>query len=1608
MRILGPRFALPAALVAAALFAPPARADELYGSVERTAAPGERALVKLRSDVPGPARLLLFRVEEPAALLASGIDLTRGETALPRLAASLSRAIAEAPRAGAPAIPAVEGDAPAGSAVDARLSFISSTAAALPAAAREGASETVVEVALPSSGLYLVEVRRGDRRLLLPALSSRLVLVTKRDASRLLVWAVDRTSGTPIDRVAVEATAAGKAVASGTTDARGLVSLAVSGTPTLDVRGTRGDDWAFGAETWFPAGAADRRVHAFTNQPAYRPGERVEAKGIVRAVRDGESVLDDGAREAVVRFLAAGDRELGRVTAPISADLGTFAAGLDLPKDAPLGDATLLVEIGGKSYAAPFRIEEYRRPTFEVTVAATPARVGARAPVEFRVAAALFEGGPVANAPVTWTLSYHRVDRDLFPADDLARLFFGTEREAYADVPAGAGEAKLDAQGRATISVTAPDSLPGTGALEDGFLTLRTNVVGPDRTVVAGAGTAAFDAKPLTVALKTDKHLYGAEGVAHVTVRAVLAGGAPAAGRAGALSASLERKGRAAVPGEERLTGAVPFTTGPDGTATLDVPFSENGRWALTAALPRAASEPAGPAVSGTVHVWVAGERADVGFSGDRLEVVADKDTYAVGDVARLLVLSPAGGRPFLSTIEGARLLSFDLVALPGPDDRGSSALVELKVEAAHAPNAFVGVALVDHGNVLSTTKLLRVPPVEKVLTPVVMAARPELEPGAVTTLRVAVTDRGGRPAAGAEVAVAVVDDSLYALYADPAAPLAPFFHPARRNEVRTGGPVHLLSTAYSIGTERAEHGVTVASGAVPAPATSAPPPPSPAAPRPARDGGAPAEAPRGEEPGMGDGGGGAVRARNGAAALGDADDRLSEGKKSKDGSAGEGPLEARADFRASVAWFAAVRTGPDGTADLGEVKFADSLTRWRITANAVDAATRVGTSTTTVRTAKKVLTRVTLPRFLRAGDSVEAPWILHSLLEAPAEARYVASVTGLTLKGQAQGAETLAPGAVVAHDLLLLAPAVGPASVRAELRTDAGSDAIEQRIPVLPLGIGKTLVTMGFAEGPMSLPPLSLPPTAEAGTARLKVVVTPTYAQAVGAALPYLLDYPYGCTEQTMSRLVSVVVAKAARDAFHVPLRGRLEELPKMLDAGLSRLEALQHRDGGFGWWPTDASDLPMTAYVVHGLSRAIAVAEDPARARAILDRSAAWLAAARAAAPKDRTATAVDAFVLMALADAGKLSPADLPPAFGDGVVVVPPLQRAFWLRAAIAAKAPAKDVETHLQSLLLHAVRDASGTHWFDAGGVPAARTGRGPAWEDDGVEANAWVLGALLAADPKHPDLAGGARWLLAQRRGGDRWKSTRDTAVCVAFLTRLAAATGDLGAGRSVGVSLGGVPLRKVVVTPETAFTADATIEVDAAALPAGPLVVSVAPEGGSAVVAASLSFTETGPAIGATNAGYSVERRFYLLEPSGPGGALRRRPVTETVPSGALLDVDVAVTTERAQEFVMVTSPLAAGFEPEKAFGAYDGAGPAKAVRPDHEETRDDREVFFVKAMTPGTHVFRHRVRATHVGGFSALPAQAECMYFPDVRGNGRGETFEVSKGAPAGREEGK
>ncbi|MHA1675413.1 MAG: MG2 domain-containing protein, partial [Promethearchaeota archaeon] len=81
------------------------------------------------------------------------------------------------------------------------------------------------------------------------------------------------------------------------------------------------------------------------------------------------------------------------------------------------------------------------------------------------------------------------------------------------------------------------------------------------------------------------------------------------------------------------------------------------------------------------------------------------------------------------------------------------------------------------------------------------------------------------------------------------------------------------------------------------------------------------------------------------------------------------------------------------------------------------------------------------------------------------------------------------------------------------------------------------------------------------------------------------LIGYPYGCVEQTISKLLpSVLIFQYLQVTDQ--LTSDLEfQIQQIVAQGLSRLYAMQHVDGGWGWWEDDESRLYMTSIVLSAL---------------------------------------------------------------------------------------------------------------------------------------------------------------------------------------------------------------------------------------------------------------------------------------------------------------------------------------------------------------------------------------------------------------------------------------
>ncbi|UCG00682.1 MAG: hypothetical protein JSW11_13810 [Candidatus Heimdallarchaeota archaeon] len=143
-------------------------------------------------------------------------------------------------------------------------------------------------------------------------------------------------------------------------------------------------------------------------------------------------------------------------------------------------------------------------------------------------------------------------------------------------------------------------------------------------------------------------------------------------------------------------------------------------------------------------------------------------------------------------------------------------------------------------------------------------------------------------------------------------------------------------------------------------------------------------------------------------------------------------------------------------------------------------------------------------------------------------------------------------------------------------------SDAIRKPLDVIPNGVSFEARNSGFVT---TNPSFSYEKYEEAVQATEFLQLTLGFGTAAISSWERLVGYPYGCVEQTTSRLIpNALVLQYLAEIGQLDNETE-EEIHNMIVSGLSRLYSFQHRDGGWGWWHDDESKVFMTSLAIYCL---------------------------------------------------------------------------------------------------------------------------------------------------------------------------------------------------------------------------------------------------------------------------------------------------------------------------------------------------------------------------------------------------------------------------------------
>ncbi len=643
-----------------------------------------------------------------------------------------------------------------------------------------------------------------------------------------------------------------------------------------------------------------------------------------------------------------------------------------------------------------------------------------------------------------------------------------------------------------------------------------------------------------------------------------------------------------------------------------------------------------------------------------------------------------------------------------------------------------------------------------------------------------------------------------------------------------------------------------------------------------------------------------------------------------------------------AVIWREAVLADTEGRAafnlDLPELTGA-----LRLMAVAV-SGDRYGSAEQRVVLTSPLMIEAGWPRFLAPGDRVQVPLKLLNTTGSDLSAAVQIDIDGPAKRiDEAVGGKIDVPanGAVTVF-VAIEATGIGPVEISATAVAGTGERGVSgARFPVRPATplIVKSVLNRVPAGETIEFP------AAEGFLAGAHRTLTFSAEPALDLrpAVESLIAYPYGCVEQTTSRLMAILNAPQLLDGE----TDRKELIADMIRRGMERYRDMQTRDGGLAYWPGNAkATLWGSAYAGAFLARARAAGHE--LPTGLMPDLLTYLKREIGA---ERTTLAEQAMIVRVLAEFDR-------PATG-------------WM-ARLAELRDELDIEgrAHLAAAFLATGRRDRAISVLpdDIEGITVPTTTAGRLTST--VRQLAVLLDVLLDLEPageRVPFLT--ARLNDARIHG--RWNSTLNDASAVAALTRAALAREQVQPDYRLTMRCG-----------DLLVTAD-HLESRTVTLPVGEAPVTVTVQGTGAT---HLYLRTEGLADRVD--GHEHDRGLTVRKTwRGQDGNIvdpRRLEV------GDLVRVEVTLTTPPSKRSltignVAVVDPLPGGFEVENPrLATSAGRDLVQLSAADRVEFLDDRVVLFTSADA-NTRRFSWFLRVVSVGNFTIPPVQASCMYRPEL-----------------------
>ncbi|MBY0546718.1 MAG: hypothetical protein K2W95_05470 [Candidatus Obscuribacterales bacterium] len=747
---------------------------------------------------------------------------------------------------------------------------------------------------------------------------------------------------------------------------------------------------------------------------------------------------------------------------------------------------------------------------------------------------------------------------------------------------------------------------------------------------------------------------------------------------------------------------------------------------------------------------------------------------------------------------------------------------------------------------------------------------------------------------------------------------------------------------------------------------------------------------------------------------------------------------KVRKDFKDTAIWMPNLVTDEQGLVT-AKVKLPDNLTTWRATVRGVTTDTKVGSAIQKIVSTQDLIVRLALPRFFCQGDEGLISAIVHNYSDVAQDITLTldASKEFQILNKGLQDKVHVEPekAARVSWPTKIVAAGTGIVNVKAIGQTEG--DAMEVKLPVRPLGVPVFVSRSGYldADDVTATLPVEYPSDASAGSVKTTVSFASSSLGPVLGNFSSLIEYPYGCTEQTMSRLMPAVVAMQINRKLGAPLdRKDSEKFSKVYEMAMEKLRSYHHSDGGWGWWPHDESNLYLTSIVLEGFhlledcgynvdadesgqgvswikvnhKNAVSQLTDPLKKKDLWSESELINDLAKSSYVltlyKEKMSPEVKSF-LCSDALRNKLAPEALAyltmalKTQGDTALAQKSYERLITLANVVDDQSGGTLNWERTNAMYEKLAPDKKHFYYYNS-------------YRYTGVETTALALRACLVMEPANtPRLESIKRWISLER-GKDGWGNTKTTAEVFRAFTEdeivRASRTGEDGVLTDFQTDVAFADKRNLNFgfTKSSMFRPEQTMNV---ALKPGTAKPSVHKFGkGRLYWTVTQSYYKTlkpgdTSLVQGMPDGLNIRREFLRLVASKPDAdgnvTFKQEPIKDgKVKAGETLLMKLFVDAPLSVPYIMMEAALPSGAEvvssdPRENLSSGDNEGTEINTDDEfgswwwsHQDVLDDKIAYFVTSLPNGKHEIHTMVRLELPGKFQLNPVYMEGMYTDKVR----------------------